>query len=88
MDALNQGHFTSVRGAAKAYDVIRSTLENRINGHPARRNSEPRNRKLTTTEESTLVQWILSIDQRGLSPRSDTVQQMANLLLQKQSNSS
>jgi transposase-like protein len=55
MDALKQGHFTSVRGAAKAYDVVRSTLENRINGHPARRDSEPRNRKLTTTEESTLV---------------------------------
>ena len=43
MDALKQGHFTSARGAAKAYDVVYSTLQNRINGHPARRDSEPRN---------------------------------------------
>ena len=73
MDALKQGHFTGVRGATKAYDVVRSTLRNRINGCPARRDSVPTNRKLTTTEESTLVQWILSMDQRGLSPRSDFV---------------
>jgi len=26
MDALKQSHFISIRGAAKAYDVIRSTL--------------------------------------------------------------
>jgi hypothetical protein len=56
MDALKQGHFTGVRSATKAYDVVCSTLQNRINGRPVRRDSEPRNRKLTTTEESTLVQ--------------------------------
>ena len=76
------------RPAAKSYEVLHTTLQNRINGQPARRDSQPPNRKLTNTEESTLVQWILSMDQRGLSPRSDTVQQIANLLLQKQSNSS
>jgi hypothetical protein len=88
MDALKQGHFTSVRGAAKSYDVGNSTLRRRIRGQPARRDSRPTNRKLTDTEESTLVEWILSMDQRGLSPRSDSVRQMANLLLQKRSNSS
>ena len=45
----------------------------------------PTNRKLTTSEESALVQWILSIDERGLPPRYDTVEQMANLLLEKRS---
>jgi helix-turn-helix, Psq domain len=34
MDALKKGHFTSVRSAAKLYDVARSTLQNRVNGHP------------------------------------------------------
>jgi helix-turn-helix, Psq domain len=43
IDALKQGYFTSIRGAAKAYDIIRSTLQNRVNGHPTRRDSEPRN---------------------------------------------
>jgi hypothetical protein len=39
MDALKKGHFTSVRGAAKSYDVVESTLRNRINGHPMRHDS-------------------------------------------------
>lgn len=88
MDAIQKGHFTSARAAAKSYDVLPSTLQNRINGRPAQRDSRPTNRKLTDTEESTLVQWILSMDQRGLPPRPDSVRQMANLLLQKRSNSS
>jgi hypothetical protein len=54
MDALKQGHFTSVRGAAQAYDVPFSTLQYRVHKHPARRDSRPTNCKLTETEESTL----------------------------------
>src|SRR5450755_3332255 len=50
-------------------------------------NHQAPNRKLSITEETTLVQWILSIDQRGLAPRPDSVRQMANLLLEKRSNS-
>jgi hypothetical protein len=88
MDAIQKGHFISARAAAKSYDVVHSTLQNRVNRRPTRRDSRPTNRKLTDTEESTLVQWILSMDQRGLSPRSDSIRQMANLLLQKRSNSS
>jgi hypothetical protein len=55
MDAIQKGHFTSARAAAKSYDVIRSTLQNRVKGRPTRRDSQPTNRKLTDTEESTLV---------------------------------
>jgi len=55
MDALKQGHFTSVRGAAKAYDLPHSTLQNRVNGHPMQHNRRSPNYKLTATEESTLV---------------------------------
>src|SRR5450432_3930159 len=88
VQAYNQGYFSSLRAAASAYDVPESTLRSRVKGVSSRRDLEPRNRKLTTTEESTLVQWILSMDQRGLSPRSDFVQRMANLLIEKRSDSS
>jgi len=88
MDALKKGHFTSVRGAAESYDIVNSTLLRRVHGRPAQRNSRPTNCKLTDIEESTLVQWILSMDQRGLSPRSDFVRRMANLLIEKRSDSS
>ena len=83
--ALKQGQFSSIRGAAKSYDIPYTTLHRRVNGRLARRDTRPSNRKLTNTEESTLVQWILSIDERGLSPRANTVRYMANLLLQKRS---
>jgi len=85
VDALRQGHFTSFRAAAQSYDVQWKTLSRRFRGQLPRCDTRPSNCKLTEIEESTLVQWILSIDQRGLSPRSDYVRQMANLLLQKRS---
>jgi hypothetical protein len=86
VQAFKQGHISSVRAAAKMYDIPESTLRGRVKGIPARRDAVPINRKLTTTEESTLLKWILSRDERGIPATSDCVQQMANLLLQKRSN--
>ena len=88
VNALKQGHFTSIRGAAKSYDVPFTTLRRRVRGQLARHDIRPPNYKLTSIEESTLVKWILSMDQRGLSPRPNAIQQMANLLIQKQSDTS
>jgi len=87
IDAIQKGHFSSSRAAANAYGVRRTTLQNRIKGKPARRDQRSPNCKLTATEELTLVQWILSMDQRGLAPRPESVRQMADLLLEKRSNS-
>src|SRR5450432_3957801 len=87
VEALKQGHFTSLLSAARSYDVPHMTLRRRVRDIPARRDKRPTNYKLTATEELTLVQWILSMDQRGLAPRPESVQRMADLLLQKRSNS-
>jgi len=81
IDAIRKGHFNSTRAATKAYDVLESTLRYRTKGNPSRRDTRPTNTKLTTIEEETLVQWILSMDQRGLAPRQESVRQMADLLL-------
>ena len=85
IQAFERGQFKSLKATTKSYDVSYSTIQDRVNGRSSRHDSEPRNQKLTTTKESTLVQWILSIDQRGLPPRPDSVRQMANLLLEKRS---
>ena len=85
VQAIKQGRVSSMRAAAQTYDISKSTLRRRVQGINARRDSVPMNRKLTTTEESTLIEWILSMDQRGLLVRSDSIRQMANLLLQKRS---
>jgi hypothetical protein len=85
IQALKQGHISSVYAAVRTYDVTESTLRRPVKGIDARRDSIPINRKLTTTEELTLIEWILSMDQRGLPVRPDSIRQMANLLLQKRS---
>ena len=81
LQAYKDGYFTSIRGAANAYDVPESTLRSRVKGCPTRGSLRSVNLKLTATEETTLVQWILSMDERGLPLRSTSIRQMANLLL-------
>jgi len=56
VQAIKQGHFLSVRAAAQTYNISKSTLKRRVKGVNARRDSIPINRKLTTTEESTLIE--------------------------------
>ena len=85
VQAYKANRFLSKRACANAYDILESTLRRRVKGIKARCDSVPVNRKLTTSEESALIQWILSMDKRSLSSRRDTVEQMANLLLEKRS---
>jgi hypothetical protein len=87
IDAIKKGHISSIRGAAKLYDVPRSTLTHRVRGRTARLDSQSRNRKLTSTEESVLIQWITSMDERGQPPQVATVREMANILLAKRDES-
>ena len=86
IQAFQQGHFSNLKAACTTYGAPYSTVRDRVSGRVPRRDSTPTNRKLTTTEESTLVQWILSMEKQGLPPGADAVRQMANLLLQKRSN--
>src|SRR5437763_16218681 len=79
-EAFKQARFKSIRATASAYDVPRSTLTSRLHGCVARCDSQPSNRKLTNTEEHVLRQQILSMSDRGMSPRVSVVRQMANIL--------
>ena len=58
----------------------RSTARLRVKGIKPKRDSIAPNRRLTLAQEESLKQWILSMDQRGMSPRIATVRQMASLL--------
>ncbi|KAM4055391.1 helix-turn-helix, psq domain-containing protein [Hirsutella rhossiliensis] len=66
--AYQQGQFKSTRKAAAAYDVPQSTVSDRLRGVIRRRDAQMNNLKLTATEETALVQWILSMDERGMPP--------------------
>jgi hypothetical protein len=80
---LTEGHFSSVRAAAAEYDVNRRTLQVRMDGTLSRADSTPNSRKLTTSEEQTLVDHILDMDARGFSPRLQDVGDMADLILKE-----
>ena len=81
IQAYRQGRFSSYTAAANAYDVPRKTLQRRIIGVQPKLDSIAKNRLLTPTEEESLVQWILSMDRRGMPPRIAAVREMACLLV-------
>jgi hypothetical protein len=73
--------FRSLLRAAEAFNVPHSTLTSRYNGIThilKRRNGQ---QKLTTTEEQTIVRYILDLDLRGFAPRLYEVADMADKLL-------
>ena len=81
--AFQNNQFSSIRQAALAYNVPPKSLENRLNGRVARVLTRANNHKLTPTEEQVLIQWIISMDNRGYPPRVCAVQNAARLLLQQ-----
>jgi hypothetical protein len=64
IQAFKKGQFQSLQAAALTYDAPITTVRRRACGIRSRRDSQPSNRKLSSTEEETLIQWILSMDQR------------------------
>jgi len=81
LNAYRKNQFSSLRAAARAYKVPLTTLTRRAKGTSSRPDSLSINLKLTQIEETTLVQWILSIDTCSVSPTQALVQEMAELLL-------
>lgn len=79
--ALKQIPSLSLRKAAAAYNVPRSTLTTRQQGTRSRRDSRPKSAKLTTLEEETVVEYVLDLDARLYPPRMSEVKDMADRLL-------
>jgi hypothetical protein len=78
--AYKKGQFKSVQAAALAIDVRRTTLRARLTRIQPKLGSTAKNRLLIPTEEDSVVQWILSMDRRGMPPRLEVVRRMASLL--------
>jgi hypothetical protein len=81
LTAYTAHQFQSLRRAAKAFNVPHATLTRRYNGTTYRPEARNAGHKLTTTEEQTIVQYILDLDSRGFSPRLCEVADMADKLL-------
>ncbi|KAJ8225492.1 hypothetical protein LV156_009112, partial [Aspergillus fumigatus] len=81
VSALKKAEISSIREAARVYDVSEKTLRRRLRGITARSETRANSHKLTQNEEESLVQWILSLDRRGAPPRPSHIREMANILL-------
>lgn len=81
IQAIQKKEIASIREAGRRFNVPELTLRRRLRGTTNRVESRPNGHKLTRIEEDSLKQWILSMDERGASPRPTTVQEMANILL-------
>ena len=79
--AFQNREIPTITEAARRFEVPRTSLRNRINGHRNRSETRANNYKLTQLEEESLLQWTLSIDSRGSAPRPTMVAEMANILL-------
>lgn len=74
--AVQRSQISSIRTAAQSYDVPQTTLQDRLNNIKQHVLANRTKRKLTKTEEKTLLQWILITDKRDASLRSSIVQDM------------
>ena len=81
LQAVQQDPQLTIRAAAKLYKVDHVTLGRRQRGLPSRRDVPINSRKLTNSEESAIVQYILDLDSRAFPPRLSGVEDMANRLL-------
>ena len=81
--SIQKKEISNIREAARIYNVPRTTLQRRLNGHGFRAEQRANSHKLTQNEEESIVRWILSLDQRGAAPRPSYVQEIANILLSK-----
>ena len=81
LQAYLQGQFRSAEATAKSFNINPRTLRRRVNGVQSRRDCVLNGRKLTQTEEQTIIQYILDLDSQGFPPQQCKVEDMANKLL-------
>jgi hypothetical protein len=78
---LESGKYKSIRQAAKAYNVSRSTLANRQHGKPTRSVAHEQQQQPTPAQEEFLTGWILEQDLQGYAPSHTHVREMAARIL-------
>ena len=69
----------SVRGVAKAYDILESILCNQIKSRISKAEERNAQYNLIPTEEETFVRYIFDLDSQRFLPRFDDVQSMVDL---------
>jgi hypothetical protein len=78
---LNSGVYTSRPAAAKAYNISRSTLQERLAGRHPHAIAHQIAQRLKPGQEEFLVNWIFDEDLRTQPPSHSRVRKMASRIL-------
>ena len=81
--AIQTSQISSIRHASRLYEVLFTTLRDRLSGRITRYDVQINNRKLITTEEKAFLQCVKSLDNNRFSPTLPFIQKMTNQLLRK-----
>lgn len=87
LDAYKKGEFNTIRGAAAAFDVCHMTLSRRYKGITQHAAIRTNCHRLSQNEEDSLIEWIKSMDSRGLAPKRYMIKNIANFLLAERGDS-
>jgi hypothetical protein len=79
--SFQNNRFQTKRALAAAFDVPESTLRTRLQGVQPKHETTSVNLRLSSVEEQSLIDWILSLDRRGFPPHIIDVRRMADTLL-------
>jgi hypothetical protein len=81
LQACTSSQLKTVRSAAAAYNVPHQRLADRINEITFRPDTQLNSYKFTTTEETTIVRYVLNLDARGFALWLCEVADIADKLL-------
>jgi hypothetical protein len=81
LEALKKDPKVSLSATAKLYSVPYTAPYDRRAGRPARHDLLANSRRLTDSEEKSIVQYVLELDARSFPPRLRGVEDTANYLL-------
>jgi hypothetical protein len=68
MEAFERREGVSIASTAKVYNVSQKTLARRLRGTSTQRDTIPKSKKLTATEEKVIVDFMLDLDARAFPP--------------------
>jgi len=79
IDAVKSG--SSIRQASRDWGIPLTTLYGRLTGRVSRREAKEHVQRLSPTQESSLVDWVLVQDQLGLPPTHRQIKHFAQRIL-------
>ena len=83
IEALRSNSKLSVYKAATIYNILSSSLHDRMNSKTTKAEIQQKNRLLSELEEKVLLEYIIDLDNQGFSSKIESVEDIANYIFKK-----